>query len=372
MTHPRFDNEFVADCMQIIRKKTQGKVVSRRRFLGALSVLGVLPVGLQMKPVHAASDEIVVINWGGDALTTYGKAWVEPFNAASDTQAVLEGAGPTSGRIKAMVESGAVVWDVCDRNLPASIDLGRQDLLEKVDWDIVDADKLREHHRSDWGVGSYLYSFVLTWDSKAHPEAPRNWADFWNVKDFPGTRTLRNDIEGMLEAALMADGVAPEDVYPIDVERAFEKIREIKEHTIFWSNGAESQELFRDGAVTMGNLWNTRSMMLREETDGRIQFDFNQGVLFAGAWIVPKNNPAGSKAWEFVASTQDPAQQAELFTLSGNGPTNPDASELVPEELRVLDPGNPDNLAKQLVTDAMWYADYYRDILNQYTDLITS
>jgi len=372
MSSYRNDSDFVRDCFEIIKKKTQGKTVSRRRFLSALAILGVVPVGLELRPVHAATNEIVVVNWGGDALKTYGEAWVDPFNKVSKVPAVLEGAGPSSGRIKAMVESGAVVWDVCDRNVAASIDLGRQDLLEKVDWSIVDKDKVRERDRSDWGVGNYLYSFVLTWDTEALPEQPKNWADFWNVKDFPGMRTLRNDIEGMLEAALMADGVSPEDVYPIDVERAFEKIKEIKEHTIFWTNGAQSQELFRDRAVTMGNLWSTRSLMLRAESEGKIQFDYNQGILFAGAWIVPKGNPAGKLAWEFVAFTQDPETQVELFKLSGNGPVNPDAAKLIPEAMQADDPGSPENLAKQIAIDAMWYADHYRDVLNEYTDLITS
>lgn len=372
MTDLKHDKDFVRDCLSILREKTQGKLVHRRQFLGALAVLGVAPAGLRLTRAHAASDELVVVNWGGDALETYDKAWVGPFNAGSDVRAVLDGSGPSSGRIKAMVESGAVVWDVCDRNLPASIELGREDLLEKVDWTIVDPGQLRDIHRSDWGVGSYLYSFVLTWDSEALPDKPASWADFWNVGEFPGTRTLRNNIEGMLEAALLADGVAPQDIYPIDVERAFAKIAEIKEHTIFWTSGSQSQEFFRSREVTMGNIWNTRAMMLRTETDGRVQFDFNQGILFAGAWIVPRGNPAGAKAWDFIASTQDPQSQVELFRMSGNGPINPAASALVPAEMQVDDPGNPENYARQIAVDAGWYADNYAEVLNRYTDLIAS
>jgi putative spermidine/putrescine transport system substrate-binding protein len=372
MINDRYDDDFVRDCLSVLREKTEGRLVHRRRFLAALAVLGVAPLGLRLTQAHAASDELVVVNWGGDALETYKKAWVDPFNASTGGHAVLDGSGPSSGRIKAMVESGAVVWDVCDRNLPASIELGREDLLEKVDWDKVDPAKLRDIHRSDWGVGSYLYSFVLTWDGKALSNKPANWADFWNVKDFPGTRTLRNNIEGMLEAALLADGVSPADIYPIDVERAFEKIAEIKEHTIFWTSGSQSQDLFRSHEVTIGNIWNTRAMMLRKETDGRIQFDFNQGILFAGAWIVPKGNPAGSKAWDFIASTQDPESQVELFRMSGNGPINPAASSLVPKELQVDDPGNPENYARQIAVDAGWYAENYAEVLNRYTDLIAS
>ncbi|WP_272007516.1 extracellular solute-binding protein [Roseovarius sp. ZX-A-9] len=375
MTKEKPELEFAADCLSILREKTNGKMVHRRRFLSALGALGVMPLALKFTPAHAASDELVVVNWGGDAQPAFQTIWADPFVASRDgLPTVVEGSGPSSGKIKAMVESQAVVWDVCDRNLPASIDLGQQDLLEKVDWDVVDPAKLRDIHRTDWGVGSYLYSFALTWDSEAHEIAPQNWADFWNLKDFPGTRTLRNNFEGMLEAALMADGDAADaaSLYPVDVERAFEKIREIRENTIFWTSGSQSQELFRNREVTMGNLWHTRALLLREETENRVQFHFNQGILFAGAWIVPKGNPAGAKAWDFVASTQDPESQVELFKALGNGPVNPAAGEMVPEDLRADDPGNPENYAKQVAVDAAWYADNYADVLNRYTDLIAS
>lgn len=367
-----FDNDFIQDALEILREKTNGKKVHRRRFLSALGLLGVMPLALRLTPAHAQSSELVIVNWGGDAVPAFEKYWGKPFSDSSGVSTVVDGSGPTSGKIRAMVEANAVSWDACDRNLPASIELGQEGLLEEIDWNVVDPEKLREAHRSKWGVGSYLYTFALTWDSEKFPDAPMSWADFWNVKDFPGARTLRNNIEGMLEAALLADGVSPADVYPIDVERAFEKIREIKDNTIFWTSGSQSQELFRNGEVSMGNIWHTRAVLLRDETKGRVKFDFNQGILFAGAWIVPKNNPAGKAVWDFIASTQDPECQVELFKVLGNGPINPAGSELVPAELRADDPGNPENFARQVAADAAWYAEHYSEILNQYTDLIAS
>lgn len=373
MTDRSPEKEFVADCLRLLRQRTEGTLVHRRRFLSALAVLGAAPVALRFTPAHAASDELVIVNWGGDAVPAFEQAWAKPFMQAHDgTEAIVEGAGPSSGKIKAMVESGAVVWDACDRNLPASLELGQQGLLEKVDWSVVDPAKLRDIHRTDWGVGSYLYSFVLTWDKEALESPPQTWADFWNVKDFPGKRTLRNNIEGMLEAALLADGVSPAEIYPIDAERALDKVREIKEHTLFWTSGSQSQELFRNREVVLGNLWHTRALLLRKETEGRVNFHFNQGILFAGAWIVPKGNPGGETVWEFIASSQDPQSQVELFKLLGNGPINPAASAMVPVDLQPDDPGNPENYAKQIATDAAWYAEHYAALLNRYTDVIAS
>jgi putative spermidine/putrescine transport system substrate-binding protein len=370
----RDQQEFRDDCLAILRETTQGKTVHRRRFLQSLAVLGALPLGLRLTPASAANGEIVVVNWGGDAVKAYDEIWAQPFNAANaGAKAMINGSGPSSGKIKAMVESGSVTWDVCDRTVPASIELGRQNLLEKVDWSIVAQDKLRPAHRSDWGVGAYLYSFVLTWDEKAlKGPAPKNWKDFWDVKAFPGKRTLRNNIEGMLEAALLADGVPRDKIYPIDVDRALNKIREIKQHTIFWTTGAESQQLFRNGEVVMGNLWHTRSMLLAKEVGDRIKFSFEDGVLFPGAWIVPKGNPAKDGAWKFIAAAQSPESQVELFKRVGNGPVNPAAAAMVPKEMQALDCGSPENFARQVAVDNEWYAANYATILARYLDVIAS
>ena len=63
--------------------------------------------------------------------------------------------------------------------------------------------------------------------------APASWADFWDVKKFPGKRALRKGPKYTLEFALMADGVAPKDVYKVlagkdGQDRAFKKLDELK------------------------------------------------------------------------------------------------------------------------------------------------
>ncbi|WP_157961767.1 ABC transporter substrate-binding protein [Acuticoccus kandeliae] len=364
---------FAEDCVDLLRQTTDGKAVNRRSFLTLCGVLGVSAGMFRFSPALAADKEIVLVNWGGDAVTAMTEAFAKPFMAANaGTEVFVDGAGPSSGKVKAMVESGSVTWDVADRNIPASLELGRQGLLEEIDYTIVDKSKVRPEHAGQWGVGNYIFSNVLTWDTAAFPDkAPSTWADFWNVKDFPGRRALRKHIDGQLEAALLADGVAPADIYPIDVDRALEKIKEIKEHTIFWGSGAESQQIFRDREVVMGNLFNTRASVVRRETDAAIEFTYNQGIVWPGAWIVMKNNPAGKDVFKLIASTQDPAQQIVLFELLGNGPINPAAAALVPDELKPLDPGSPENYAKQIPADGEWYADNSATVLNRYIEAIS-
>lgn len=366
--------EFASDCAILLREQLAKAPIARRRFLRICAYLGISPLLFKLTPAAAQSRELVLVNFGGDAIAAMNKAFVERFVRDNpDIKVAIDGAGPSSGKIKAMVESGRTTWDVCDRNLPASIELGMQNLLEKIDYGVVDKTKVRPEHIGEWGVGSYIYSNVLTYDTKAFGgRKPTTWKDFWNVKDFPGKRTLRKHIDGQLEAALLADGVAPKDIYPIDVKRALDKIKEIKPHTIFWGAAAESQQMFRNREVAMGALFSTRASVAKRESNGDVDFTFNQGSVWVGAWIVPKGTQNRAEAMKFIASTQDPHGQVELLRLLGNGPVNPEAAKLVPAEFRSIDPGQPENYAVQIPANAAWYARNSAAALNQYLEAVSS
>jgi putative spermidine/putrescine transport system substrate-binding protein len=368
------DTGFQRDRMELLRQQLDNRTVSRRAFLAACAALGASPALFRTAPAEAAGKELVLCNFGGDAIAAFKKAWVEPFLAKNPGLSMaIDGTGPSSGKIKAMVASGNVTWDVVDRNLPASVELGRQNLLDEIDYGIVKKSEVRPEHAGKWGIGNYIFSYPLVYDTKAWGgRVPKDWKDFFNLKDFPGKRMMRKYIDGQLEAALLGDGVDPKHLYPLDVKRALDKIRSIKEHCIFWASGSESQQAFRDGEVVMGNMWNTRSTILVNESKGRFAFTFNQASVWVGAWLVPKGSHGGKDTMRFIASSQDPAQQVELFKLIGNGPVNPKAASLVPDELKHLDPGSPENYAKQVPADAEWYATNSEKVLNQFYEMVSS
>jgi putative spermidine/putrescine transport system substrate-binding protein len=53
---------------------------------------------------------------------------------------------------------------------------------------------------------------------------PKNWADFWDVKKFPGNRSMLHNAVRAAQFALVADGVSPDKIFPMDVDRAFKKL----------------------------------------------------------------------------------------------------------------------------------------------------
>ena len=116
---------FQKDLMEILIEKSSRDPVPRRLFLKTAAFLGISSALYKITPAFAGQNEIVVVNWGGDAIEAKEKVWVSLYNKKyPDTKVVINGSGPSSGKIKAMVESGKVTWDLCDRNNVGGIDLG--------------------------------------------------------------------------------------------------------------------------------------------------------------------------------------------------------------------------------------------------------
>jgi putative spermidine/putrescine transport system substrate-binding protein len=349
--------------------------MSRRQFVAGLAALGFAPVFLTSGRAAGQVKQIVLVNWGGDAVKYFELAWAKPYSEESGVNVLVDGSGPSLGKMKAMVESGAVTWDVCDSGAGTAIELAPTGVLRPIDYSIVDKSKLFPGFAYSHGMTNYMYSFVLGFNSAKVPHAPQSWVDFWNLKDFPGMRSMRKDILGHLEIALMGTGMAASEIYPMTPEKeklAFERLRLIKDHTLYWAGGAESQTLMRNGEVVMGVFWNTRLKVVNEETKGRWDWIWNQGIVSPGAWVVLTNNPAGDAIWPFLASTQVPERQIVLLKAFANAPANPQAAALVPPELKKINATDPDNYKLQLPVDNEWYGVNYSRVNTLYLDMIAS
>lgn len=368
------DRTFWRDAWQVARIRLASGGIGRREALAAIAALAAVPSSAGSGRAQTMRPrELVLANWGGDAARAMEEAFGRPFEADTGVRVVIDSSGPSLARIRAMVESGRTVWDVCDSGAGTSFILGRAGLLERMDYGIIDRASIPEAFALEWCTGTSAYSTVIAWDSSRLGDGPSSWAEFWDFRRFPGMRTMRRSMHAVLEAALMADGVPPDRVYPIDVDRAFAKVRELRGRVIWWTSGAQSQDLLRTGEVTAGAIWSTRARLLGEETRWRIRYRWDQGIVHAGVWNVPRNPPAGRDwAMRFVASTLVPERQIALLRLLGTGPANPRAAALVPDDLKPHNPTDPANLSRQLMTDELWYADHYASVVERFNDLISS
>lgn len=327
----------------------------RRALLGvSAGVLATLP------SMPASADQITFVSQGGAYQKAQTVAILDPAAkklGITINQDSIPDAWPA---VKSQVASGKPTWDVVDMPTGNCLRGGEQGLVEKLDFaKLPNAAAMPEAYRSAYSVTYEFYSSVLAFSRKKFPDAaPSSWADFWDVKKFPGRRALRNHPFATLEAALMADGVAPDKLYPLDVDRAFKKLEEIKPNiTVWWTSGAQSAQLLNDGEVDMVMAWNGRVSALMGE-GAKVGFTFNQGILQSTSLCILKGAPNLATAVRFVNEAVDPVHQANLPLHIDYGPANPkafDTGVIKPERVVQL-PSAPDNASKQALMSYAWWS----------------
>jgi putative spermidine/putrescine transport system substrate-binding protein len=237
---------------------------------------------------------------------------------------------------------------------------GEQNLIEKLDFSkIPNAAKLPNGYKTPYSVAYEFYSSVLAYNrSKFRGQTPSSWADFWNVKKFPGRRALRNHPMGTLEAALLADGVPKDKLYPLDVDRAFRKLEQIKPNiTVWWTSGGQSAQLLHDGEVDMIMMWNGRvSAIAKDDPDAT--FTYNDGILQSTQLCILRKSPNLNSAVKFVNAAIAPEYQANLPLHIDYGPGNPEAfgTGKISATRAAQLPSSPANAAKQALMSYTWWA----------------
>jgi putative spermidine/putrescine transport system substrate-binding protein len=217
-----------------------------------------------------------------------------------------------------------------------------------------------------------VYTTVLGYRTDTFPEGkgPTSWADFWDVKKFPGPRTLRDSPIDNLEFALLADGVAPDKVYPIDVARAFKKLDEIKPHiTVWWKTGAQSAQLLVDKEAVMGSAWNGR-YFVAIKNGAPLKIEWNQGMIKESAFVIPKGAKDaywGQKMLALITDAKAQGVYANIITYPG---LNLKSMAYVKPELQTYMPTHPDNLPKQVWTDAKWWLDNGKEMNERWSKWI--
>ena len=346
--------------------------------------IGILSLSLLAFSFQTASAEpITVVSWGG----SYGKAQDRAlFTDASNHSgiAINRESGASMTKTCLQVQSGSVTWDLVVTGSGGAAAAAADGCLEKIDYSVVDVSDFYPGLYTDYCVGSDVFATVMAWNTDKYgepgsPGAPSSWADFWDVKKFPGTRAYRaNNVDGALEPALMADGVPPENVYevlatPEGKRRAINKIRELKPHiAVFWGSGAQQAQLMKDAEVDMSTGWNGRFDNAKKD-GAKVGYTFNQALLDYDCFAMPKGAPNKEVAMRFLAEVSKPQYQANLPFYITYGPTNRKAYEMTkaPKELIESLPSHPKNVPLMLPVSLDWYAKHKNEALELYMGLMS-
>jgi putative spermidine/putrescine transport system substrate-binding protein len=309
----------------------------------------------------AIAGEMVWNLSGGVVSENHWICWVEDFEKATGHNVIHE-AGVNFGKLRAMVKSGNVQWDLAEIWSMDTYILGvKEGLFEAIDPKIV-----RKHE--DVIEGSFLpyanvmayYSTILGYDAELFPKSkgkePKGWKDFWNVEKFPGPRGLWNSPFNNLEFALIADGVSPDKLYPLDVDRAFRSLDKIKPHVkVWWTSGAQSAQILTDKEVVMTSAWNGRIYTLIEQ-GAKVDIQWNQGILLNSPVVIPKGAANKKVAMELVNWwAEHPEAQACYANAVGYPGNHAKLHKYVKPELAPYLPTNPDNIRIMIRNNYEWW-----------------
>lgn len=321
----------------------------------------------------AMARDLTVVSWGGTYQDAQRKVYFEPFKQQSGLPLVEDSWDGGIGTLRAKVEGGAVPWDVVQaeaEELSIGCDEG---LLVPIDWAALGGrDKFLPSAVSDCGVGAIVWSTVLAYDAAKFPEAgPKSWTDFWDVKTFPGKRGMRKGPKYTLEFALLADGVAPKDVYGVlatreGVDRAFAKLDQLKPSIIWWEAGAQPPQLLASGEVTMTSVYNGRLDAPRKEgKDFRIVWP---GSIYAvDSWVILSGSPKVEDGMKLIAFMSDAERQAKLPDFISYGVTNAAAMAQIPPEQLANLPSAPQNLDVSLPINVRFWTDHIDELNKRFT-----
>ena len=329
--------------------------ITRRGLLAAGTALALARPALAQKSL-TGHGSVIVYDGGGSMGIAQRKAYSEPFEAETGIKVIHE-AGVNSGVQRAAILAGAPKHDIANISGGAIGGFEKEGLLLPIDysyWAKQDRDAFDVVPATEFCAPAMIYSMLIAYDAaRFSGRKPDSWADIWNVGDFPGKRTLAagtNAADGAtFEIALLADGVAPDKLYPIDWERALRSLDKMRGDVVkWWSNGAESVQLQVDQQASVGSAWNGR-IDGANDAGGKIGKSWNQGILQWAGWAIPKGAANLDNAQKYMAFMSRPETQAKFSELITYGPTNARAFDHISAERAALLPTAPAVKGKQIV-----------------------
>lgn len=271
----------------------------------------------------AATDTLTWASTGGQFQEDEKKALQEPFTAKTGTEFVNVSPADAA-QVKAMVASGKTVWDLANMSwIYAGAYCG--ELYEKLDDPQLDRSKFPEGTTHDCFVPTYRYANVFSYNADMfEDEVPTKIEDFFDVERFPGKRVVHDyPKSGLLEAALIADGVPPDQVYPLDLERALRKLDTIKPHLVFAPSYGAIQQMMVDKQGSMVLTVTARSIVTAQSgANLKPVWDFT--TVDIGALVIPKGTPNKKLAQEALAFITEPEQAKAYAELTGTAPARTD------------------------------------------------
>jgi putative spermidine/putrescine transport system substrate-binding protein len=361
---------------------------TKLKLIGLSSVASVLALSAAAQnPVS-----LTIVSWGGAYTASQQRAYHAPFMELNPhvTIANDDGSANALAGLRAQAQAGNVTWDLVDM-LPSDAQLACDEgIILQIDHDAMLApapdgtpasEDFLPGSLGECFIPQIVYSTVLTFRPGAFPAdaQPASIADLFDVENFPGRRALQDRPGTNLEWALYADGVDPDDIYevlatPEGVDRAFAKLDTIKDHIIFWTEGAQAPQLLADGEVAFATGYNGRMFDAIEVEGMDAEIIWDGQVVEWDGWVVPADGPNVDLVMEYLYWATDTQRLADQAKFISYGPARASSAALVGQHADLgIDmaphmPTNPDNYFAPIVLDNDFWADYGDELRERFAN----
>ena len=317
-----------------------------------------------------AAQDLSIVSWGGAYEAAQRAALIAPFARETGMQVEMV---KYDGTAAALARRGAQEgWDVIDMLTDQARVACAEGLLMELDAQaLLGAEALADFAPaapSRCAVPQNVYARVLAYDERAFLGVkPTRIEDFFDTEGFPGGRAVQRDPDGILEWALMAEGVPPEQVYGLlstdrGLRLAFRKLDQIRDHILWWTDPAEPAQMLADGRAAMAAGFNGRFFDTAQQDGAPIAIVWDGRIIGVEVWAIAAATDAPEAARAFVARAVTPEAMARLSERIPYGPARVSAFARIGSNpgtgtpMRAHLPNAPQHGMRALVRDAAWYA----------------
>lgn len=329
--------------------------ISRRKLL---AMAGVTAASVLAAPLVRAgegdSNELVLVTWGGNYRQGIEEGLVRPFMKETGIKVTILDT-PDMAKVKAQVMTNNVQWDVFDAPGSMGASGAANGYWEDLPPGLFDeSDMLLPSQKSL--VPFFTFAGGIAYDEQRFPDGkhPKTFAEYFDTTRFPGRRTLRTRAMETLEIALLGDGVAPADLYPLDVDRAFKALEKIKPSISKWVEATpQTVTLLQTGEADFSVTYANRIQASNRDQGIKLGFSFSQNLNGVNYLAVLKNAPNKANAFKFLQFALRPENQASCMQAKGGAPISRQAYPLLAaDSLKWLPKLDDPNNA--YINDAWW------------------
>jgi putative spermidine/putrescine transport system substrate-binding protein len=318
-----------ADQIQGGRRMPSSSGLTRRAFGKAAATVatGAMATSFGVNTSRAQSNTLVFASFGGSIITSQRAFYLNAFEKETGIK-VIDVPDVSMAKLKTMADAGNAEWDLAQSIglwLPQKAADGRS-VWTALDYSQLTTDGIPDFMKTEFGVSNLAFAVTFAYNTKSFKpgQGPSNWAEFFDVKKFPGKRGLYNSPRDTFEAALLSDGVRKENLYPLDADRALKRLGQIKDQIVWWDRYPQGANLLASGefVASITAQSSVRQLLADDPSTPIFQVWDGPGIMTLDYLSIPRGAKNKAGAVKLINYMLDPKRQAMFSKETHMGPSN--------------------------------------------------